>query len=95
METSISDKTFVVILKGDIRIWLTEKEFKLFQSLLESGKTFVSFSNRIINLKMIVYAGPRIEVETADRIKNGEWQCRDCGRWHPKGEECGCQGGKY
>ena len=95
MEQQITDKTHLIILTNDIRIWITEKEFELFKGLISAGKSFVEIAGNIINTNTILFVGPRINIETADRIKRGEWQCSICKRWHPRFEECGCQGGKY
>lgn len=95
MDQFLSDKTHIVLMSGDIRIWITEKEFETAEQLIGAGKVFINLDGRLINTKSIIYAGPRNEIELADRIKKGEWQCQVCKRWHPKFEECGCQGGKY
>ena len=88
MEKSISDKNYIILMSGDIRIWLNEKEFKMAESLIENGKVFLNLDGRLINTKSILYAGPRNEIEIADRIKRGNYQC-SYGFWHNRGQECG------
>lgn len=88
MTKEISDKNYIVILIGDIRIWLNEKEYEKLVSVIETGKMFLNAGGRIFNAKNIIYVGPRNEVDLADRVKRGEWQC-SFDKWHARGEQCG------
>ncbi len=96
MENQITNQTHLIVLMNNVRIWITEAEFNSIRDLLGGGKVpFIEVCGSIINTSTITYAGPRNKMDEADRIKHGDWQCRDCGRWHARGEECGCQGGRY
>ncbi len=84
----LTDKTHIILMTGDIRIWITEKEFETAEKLIGAGKVFINLDGRLINTKSIIYAGPRNELELADRIKRGEWKC-EYGFWHEKYQQCG------
>lgn len=90
-----TDQTHVILLTNGVRIWITEAEFKLIQQLSSSGKTMIDLDTMGFNINSISYFGPRAQLDEVDRRRKGEWQCEACKRWHPREEQCGCQGGKY
>ena len=95
MTNEITDKDFVISLRGGYKIYVNEAQMELIKKMLEKGKSFVFLESGLFNANDIIFILPAREVEKDDRIKKGEWQCQDCRRWHPRNEECGCQGGRY
>ena len=86
MEKSLSVKNYIILLRGDIRIWISEKEFKAVERIIET-KQFINLNGRIFNTSSVMYVGPRREIDIADKIKKGYWQC-EYGYWHGPGEKC-------
>lgn len=88
MEKQITDKTHLIVLMGGMRIWINEKEYQEIKKEIYGRKAFVEIEGNIINTNSILYAGSRIGIDEADRIKRGDWKCQ-YGFWHTKGQECG------
>jgi len=95
MTKEITDKLFVVMLRGGYRCWINKEQKEALENAILSGKKFVKVDEYFFNANNISFILPASEIEREDRVKRGDWQCEYCGRWHPKGEECGCQGGIY
>ena len=91
----ITDKTFTVMLKGGYKCWITERQAIVIKESLKKNAKFIEIDNIFLKAEDISFILPADEIDREDRVKRGDWQCSECGRWHSKNEECGCQGGKY
>jgi len=83
------------MLNDNYKTYLTEDEAEFLSKSFEAGKEVVRVGNKTFFKFGVRFILPASEIDREDRIKRGDWQCEDCGRWHKRGEECGCQGGKY
>lgn len=87
----ITDKTYVLIARDGIRIWLTEQQGKdAVRALNRETPQFLIISGdkpQSVKKTMVIYCGPREQVEVGDRIKRGDYQC-SYGEWHTKGQQC-------
>jgi len=87
-DQQITDKMFVVMLKGNYCCWINEKQKELLEQALLSGKKFIKVDEFFFNSSDISFILPASEIDREDKVKKGEWQCK-YGYWHSKGEECG------
>ncbi|MEM5853838.1 MAG: hypothetical protein QW228_05715 [Candidatus Aenigmatarchaeota archaeon] len=87
MNGEITDKNYILFLKGGHKIWINETQFEMLKNLLETNRKFIQVENWVFNRDEVAYIGPRREIEITERIKKGEWQCK-YGYWHNPGEEC-------
>jgi hypothetical protein len=85
---SITDKTFVLMIKGGYRVWITPKQAEAIRMVLLRGEKFISIDDLLFNSQDISFILPASEIDREDRIKRGEWQC-EYGYWHSRGEKCG------
>ena len=92
MPNEITNKTWVILLGGGYKTYITENEASFF-NMAEKGTQVVLKDGRVIRDWIAVI--PVSEVNRDEKIKRGDWQCVKCNRWHPRGEQCGCQGGRY
>lgn len=90
-----TDKIFVVNLRGGYKIWVNDEQAEKIKESLEKGKKFIYTEKGMFRADEVSFILPASEVDYQERVKKGEWQCGTCKRWHPKFEECGCQGGRY
>ena len=95
MSSEITDKRFVLMLRGNIRLWLNDSEVELLKQVLKNGTPFFEIQGMLISSNSVLYIVSGELIDQTDKIKRGEWQCKECKRWHPRNEECGCQGGRY
>ena len=91
----LSVKRFVLILKDSSRFFLDENEAELVKNAIKQGQDFLEVGDSLISRYDFSRLVGSDNYEQAERTKKGEWQCQFCKRWHPKFEECGCQGGKF
>ncbi|MCK9597070.1 hypothetical protein M0R19_07850 [Candidatus Pacearchaeota archaeon] len=96
MNKLLTNKTKCLLTKQGIEIWIDDNQAEKLSQLMNMN-----------DIKIIEIEGETISVYSiegifnADKIyeqrkrKTGQWQCEHCKRWHPKFEECGCQGGRY
>jgi hypothetical protein len=96
MSQEITNKTRCLLTREGIEIWITpEQEQKIFR-ITQDGKNRlieIEGENLMTNSISGIYSAEAIK--NLRRKKQGWWQCEDCGRWHQKGEQCGCAGGRY
>jgi len=88
MNKKITDKNFVVMLKGNYRCWVNKEQKELLEKGLLMGKKFIKIDEFLFNSDDISFILPASEIDREDRIKRGDWQCK-YGYWHTKGEQCG------
>lgn len=92
----LTDKTKCLLTREGVEIWINDDQEQKIFNITQDGK------NRLIEVdgeKMMtsqisgIYSAQKIQ--ELRRKKQGWWQCELCHRWHPREEQCGCQGGKY
>jgi hypothetical protein len=91
-----TNKTKCLLTKQGVEIWITpEQSEKISQLINTADIKIIDIENETISVSGIdgIYSADLIY--DLRRKKSGQWKCESCGRWHPKYEECGCQGGKY
>ena len=93
----ITTKTKCLLTREGIEIWITpEQSEKIFQLIqLAKDNKLIDIEGETISVNSItgIYSAEKIEL--LRRKKEGQWQCEYCKRWHKRGEECGCQGGRF
>jgi hypothetical protein len=87
MKREITDKVFVVTLRGNYRCWINDKQKIALEQALLAGKKFIKVDEYFFNSGDISFILPAPEIDREERIKRGDWKCQ-YGYWHTKGEEC-------
>ena len=91
----LSTKHFVLVLRDGSKFFLDEKEAERVKIAIRQGLDYLEVGDSLISRYDFSRIVGSENYEQAERIRHGEWQCQICKRWHPRNEECGCQGGKY
>ena len=96
MSQEVTDKTKCIITKQGIEIWVTPDQSEKISELINTADIkIIEVEGQTISVFSIEGIFDAAYIYRQRKIKSGQWQCEYCGRWHPKFEECGCQGGKY
>jgi hypothetical protein len=95
MKKEISTKRFVLVLKDGSKFFLDDREAGIVRESIKQGLDYLEVGESLISRYDFARLVGSSEYEDAQRLKQGQWQCQFCKRWHPRNEECGCQGGKY
>ena len=85
---NLTDKTYIICLTNNIKIYLTKKQAKQCKEAVILNKKFIIIDERLFNVKVINYIVPAYELENAKKRLKGEWMCPS-GTWHQYGELCG------
>lgn len=88
MKKEITDKVFVVMLKGGYKCYLNERQKDVIGEGIILKKTFVKVDNFLFKTEDISFVLPASEIEREDKVKKGDYKC-DYGFWHTKNEACG------
>ena len=93
----ITNKTKCLLTKQGIEIWITPEKVKEISKLINTNIRAIEIEGQIIGIDNITGGGIFDAEYIYDQRKRkmGQWQCDYCKIWHPRFEECGCQGGKY
>ena len=93
MNKEISTKNFVMILKDDSRFFLDASEAEMVKAELKKGTSWIEIGENMIScyeIRRIIGGG---EMQEAERYKFGDYKCKGCGQWIPRGKTCGrCPG---
>ena len=73
----------VLVLKGNVNVYITPDEEKMIEVFLETGQHFVRIQDRLITKEAILYIVPALEIEEAHYLKRGYWKCPK-GHWMPR-----------
>lgn len=97
MSQELSVKLMCILLRSGVEIWIEEERIESLKKILTASKEskFIELNNEVINTADVVGIFTPETMKTKEKIKQGQWQCEACKRWHPRGEQCGCAGGKY
>jgi len=88
MKKAITDKTYVLCLDNNEKIYLTKEQAMKVKEAILNDLDFILLASNLIRKRAIKYIIKACEVERAERIKRGEWMCK-YGFWHQRGEQCG------
>jgi hypothetical protein len=88
MDKYLTDKNFVVMLKGGYKCYLNERQKIALQENLLAGKDFVLVDGFFFKTDDVSFILPASEIEREDKVKRGEWKC-EYGFWHGKADSCG------
>lgn len=88
MSKALTNKTQVLCLDNNEKIYLTEEQAKKVKRAVLEDLEFILVAENLIRKRAIKYIIRASEVEKAERIKRGEWMC-EYGKWHQRGEKCG------
>lgn len=89
MNQEISKDNFVLVLHGEIKIWLSNEEAEAVKNAIRRGVKFIEVKGGMIGLETIRYVMSRMNYEEGERIKRGEYKCPIGGEWIPKFKTCG------
>ena len=93
----LTDKTKCLLTREGIEIWITDKQAEIITERIndEDSNDLIEVGDDMIATRSIsgIYSSKKIQ--ELRRKKQGWWQCELCHRWHPREEQCGCQGGRY
>ena len=89
MTNSITDKTWVMVLIGGDRHFLTESEAQKVKQSLSAGSKFIDLGSVFFATGQFAKLMNHADYEMAQRIKRGDYKCRNCDSWIPYGKQCG------
>ena len=90
MSTEITDKNHVLVLRGNIDIYITQNEYELVEGALSQGSELFKVQGRLITKGSVLYVVSASDFKQVEMKKKGYWQC-SAGNWHPKEfTECSC-----
>ena len=96
MSQEITNKTKCLLTKQGIEIWIDDNQAEKISELInKSDVKIFEIEGQTISVWSVEGIFDADYVYRQRKTKAGMWQCEFCKRWHPKFEECGCQGGKY
>ena len=90
MTKELTDKTFVVLLHSDVRVWITEKQKKeLGIRMAKGGVDIISVGDNLIKMSAVAAIISAGDIDAMDNRKRGKWLC-DSGKWHARNDKCEC-----
>ena len=94
-----TNKTKCLLTKQGIEIWITPEQAKQISQIIGTTTSIktIEIEGQTVGIDNITGGGiyDAEYIFRQRKIKAGMWECDSCKRWHPRFEECGCQGGKY
>lgn len=85
----LSTKTWVLILIGGDRHFLTEEEARLVKAGIENGDRFVDLGSVFFATNQFAKLIQGTDYEDIERRKKGDWLCEKHSNWIQKGKQCG------
>ena len=85
----ITDKTYVVMLKGGYKCYLNEKQKTALENDLITGKQFSKIDDFLFKANEIIFVLPAREITREERIKKGDYKC-NYETWHSFRQICDC-----
>ncbi len=97
MTKEITNKTKCVLTGTGMEIWISEEQAHNISELInrKTGVQIIELEDCLISINDIKGIYPAQYIYDNRKRRAGMWQCDSCERWHKKGEECGCEGGRY
>ena len=90
METSLTDKTHVLVLRGNVKIYINLGEFESIKKAISRGEEMLEVQGRLVMKQSILYLISASDQDTADKVKKGYWKCHSGNLHDPKYKECSC-----
>jgi hypothetical protein len=97
MSQEITTKTKCILTREGIEIWITPDEVETISLIMQKApdSKMIDVGDETIRVDRIVGIYSADKIYEQRKRTAGMWQCEFCKRWHPKFEECGCQGGRF
>lgn len=91
---AITDKTYVIVLRGNVKIYVNAADFEKLKAAVGMGVEMLEVEGRIIMRNAIQYIVPAADLQKQEKEqmhrKHGDWQCFK-GNWHDrKYTDCSC-----
>jgi gamma-glutamylcyclotransferase (GGCT)/AIG2-like uncharacterized protein YtfP len=90
MTQDITDKTHVLVLRGNVKIYINLAEFEGIKNAISRGEDMFEVQGRLIMKQAILYLISAADQDIADKIKKGWWKCSKGNLHHPKYNDCSC-----
>ena len=80
-----------VVAFGTEKFYLTTEEMDFYRQQLLEGKRFIALKSGMVLSDKALYIASVGQLDEADRLEDGKWQCERCGTWHnPATAICAC-----
>ena len=90
MNSEITNKTYVAVVAGIGRIYLTKREANIIMAAMDSEDTkSIQVGESKFRIASIHGIAPVGEIQNLDRIKQGDFMCKN-NTWHSRNEKCNC-----
>jgi len=87
---NLTDKTFCLVTRSGIEMWLTPEEADLVKGIMRSGTgRAVEVDGELINLTDVVAVLTAQRADEYHKLKRGLWLCK-YDEWHTKNQTCEC-----
>jgi len=85
----LSTKNYVLVLTDNSRFFLDEKEAEMVKQALRENTKFIEIGENIINTFHVSRIVVGSDYEESEKFKKGDYKCKECNEWIPKGKSCG------
>ena len=90
MTQALTDKNHVLVLRGNVKIYINEQEKDGIVAVISKGQEMFEVQGKLIMRHAILYLISAEEQDTAEKIKRGYWKCH-AGKLHsPEYTDCSC-----
>lgn len=96
MTTELSKDNWIVMLKGNVKLYIDEAQHQALIAAVSHGETgFTLVKGRLVSLQAILFTSPANEFDREEEDKDhkfrGDWKCSS-GKWHDKKyDDCSCR----
>lgn len=90
MESSLTDKTHVLVLRGNVKLYINVNEFEGIKKAISRGEDMFEVQGRLIMKQAVLYLISASDQDTADKIKKGYWKCHAGDLHAPEYKDCSC-----
>lgn len=95
MTTEITDKNWVLMLRGNVKLYINEAEFNGIKDAIKRDADMLEVQGKLVMKQAILYILPAVDIKNTEEIQNnvrrGMWKCEH--GWVPREyKECskGC-----
>ncbi|MEK6880388.1 MAG: hypothetical protein AABY22_12300 [Nanoarchaeota archaeon] len=89
MTQEISNKTWVLMLIGGDRHFLTEREAQAIKEAIIKGDKFIDLEDVFFATNQFVKLMKGSDYQKAENYRKGDYFCETHKNWIPKGKTCG------
>lgn len=86
---ALSDKTWVLILFGGDRHFITEQQAEAIKQSISRGDKYIDLGTTFFATNQFSKLIHGSEYEASDRRRKGEYFCESHTQWIPRGKTCG------